>query len=55
MQVFFAPDPADTDWKVVLQKESRSRREEAEKYDGVIGALGRTAFSTSGEDDVLGM
>jgi hypothetical protein len=42
MQVYFAPDPADRDWKVVLQKESQSRKEEAEKYDSVIEAPGRT-------------
>jgi hypothetical protein len=50
MQVFFAPNATDTEWKVVLQKESRSKREEAEQFDGVLGAPGRPLPSTMGDD-----
>jgi hypothetical protein len=38
VQVFFAPNVTDTEWKVVLHKEARSRREGGEEYKGVLGA-----------------
>lgn len=41
MQVFFCPDVVPNDWRVVLQKEARSKRIEAELYDAVLGAPGR--------------
>jgi hypothetical protein len=48
MQVFFAPTFGDSQWKVVLQKEARSKREEGDAYDGVLGAPGRELNMTSG-------
>ena len=39
-QIFFAADNYSRDWNVVIQKEPRSRRVEAERDDGILGAPG---------------
>jgi hypothetical protein len=39
-QVFFAPDVVDPDWKIVLQKELRSRRPNVDD-EVMIGARGK--------------
>jgi hypothetical protein len=51
VQVFFAPNLVDRAWKVVLQKEQRSRRVEAGVPDVTLGAAGRNAPARyEGED-----
>jgi hypothetical protein len=45
MQILFAPAAKDRDWKVVLQKESHSKREVVEDFDYVLGASRRSLNS----------
>jgi hypothetical protein len=52
LQVFFAPDVTDREWMVVIQKESRSKRQEGEDCNVVLGAPGR-AMQSMRVDDIL--